>query len=143
MHIRNILFFSFVCFKLLPGFEPGYTDYRSVVLPLDDRSVKSITGLEPVMSAWKAEMLPITLYRHVRDKRSACFPLSLIVICFPRTPRIPGKNQRENLFSAVIFTGIQRGGSPPLSQPRERLFVSEAWGFCSAARSGLEPLSPD
>ena len=148
---KTFLFPPFL-FQLPPGFEPGYTDYKSVVLPLDDESIEPIVGLEPmpVIRALPAAyrsgpllMTIITPYRHVRDKRSACFLLSLIVICFPRTPRIPVKNQRENLFSAVIFTGIQRGGSPPLSQPQERLFVSEAWGSCSAARSGFEPLSPD
>ena len=41
-------------YKELPdGFEPPYTAYKAVVLPLDDRGIIAGTGFEPVSRGYE------------------------------------------------------------------------------------------
>ena len=42
------------------------SDYETDALPIAPERLKSVTGIEPVSSAWKAEVLAVTPHGHIR-----------------------------------------------------------------------------
>lgn len=61
-HLRNVLFDYL---EPLRGIEPRLTDYKTVVLPLDDSGMEAKKGIEPLLPDYETGVLAARRLGHV------------------------------------------------------------------------------